>query len=149
MEDNLNVSVDFIMLLKQQILRSRYIVAKIANAESLQLYYNIGKAIDEQFESQSWGTKILDTISLRLQQDLPGLRGFSASNLKKMRVFYKEWKTSNVISSSTTTKLENTKNGIGSSVTTELQKIDFSPFLNLEPLVRDLRNVKNNLQLFG
>jgi predicted nuclease of restriction endonuclease-like (RecB) superfamily len=36
-----------------------------------------------------------------------------------MRVFYKEWKTSNVISSSTTTKLENTKIEIGSSVTTE------------------------------
>ena len=126
MTENLIVSIDFIKQLKQQILASRYIVAKIANAESLKLYYNIGKSIEEQFESQSWGSKVLDTISLHLQQELPGLRGFSASSLKKMRVFYNEWKESNLISSSVTTKLENAETVIGSSVTTEFKSTNNS-----------------------
>ena len=38
-----------------------------------------------------WGAKALDTISERLQRELPGLRGFSSGNLKKMRIFYEEW----------------------------------------------------------
>ena len=91
MKDKISVSIDFIKQLKQQILASRYIVARIANAESLKLYYNIGKAIAQQFKTQTWGAKVLDNISAQLQQELPGLRGFSGQNLSKMRVFYNAW----------------------------------------------------------
>lgn len=38
-----------------------------------------------------WGAKALDSISERLQRELPGLRGFSSGNLKKMRILYEEW----------------------------------------------------------
>ena len=38
-----------------------------------------------------WGSKALDSISERLQRELPGLRGFSSGNLKKMRILYEEW----------------------------------------------------------
>ena len=31
-------------------------------------------------------------LSNRLQVELPGLRGFSASNIKSMRIFYEAWK---------------------------------------------------------
>ena len=31
------------------------------------------------------------TISQQLQKELPGLRGFSATNIKNMRSFYEEW----------------------------------------------------------
>lgn len=30
-------------------------------------------------------------ISERLQKELPGLKGFSARNLRNMRMFYEEW----------------------------------------------------------
>lgn len=33
----------------------------------------------------------IDAISQQLRKELPGLRGFSASNLKNMRLFYEEW----------------------------------------------------------
>jgi predicted nuclease of restriction endonuclease-like (RecB) superfamily len=121
MTDDLIVSIDFIRQLKQQILASRYIVAKIANAESLKLYYDIGKAIDLQAKEENWGSKVLDTISQRLQQELPGLRGFSASNLKKMRLFYKAWNTSTLISSSVTNQIGEPKNQLGSLPTNQLQ----------------------------
>jgi len=86
-------SVDFIKKLKQQILASRYVVAKIANAESLKLYFSIGKLVDTEIEKHNWGSKVLEDISKQLQQDLPGLRGFSGQNIYKMRMFYSEWKT--------------------------------------------------------
>ena len=40
---------------------------------------------------KNWGTSVLETISSQLRKELPGLRGFSASNLKNMRLFYENW----------------------------------------------------------
>jgi len=115
-----DISIDFIKQLKKQIVASRYIVAKIANAESLRLYFAIGKSVDEQFKKQKWGAKVLEAVSERLQQELPGLRGFSAINIKKMRVFYQEWSQYDAISSSITTKLKSSESAIWSSATTKL-----------------------------
>lgn len=120
--NNLDISVDFIKHLKKQITASRYYVAKVANAESLKLYFSIGMAIDNQFEKHQWGSKVLDTISERLQQELPGLRGFSGQNLRKMRVFFQEWRNSDAICSSLTSKFKNEQNLIGSTVTNELER---------------------------
>ena len=121
MKDNLTISIDFIKQLKQQILTSRYVVAKMANAESLKLYYNIGKTIDLQAKKESWGAKVLETVSNHLQQELPGLRGFSASNLKKMRLFYTAWNDSALIRSAVTNQLDEPEMTIGSLPTNQLQ----------------------------
>ncbi|WP_288304375.1 DUF1016 N-terminal domain-containing protein [uncultured Treponema sp.] len=37
------------------------------------------------------GTSVLENISSQLRKELPGLRGFSATSLKKMRLFYENW----------------------------------------------------------
>ena len=55
----------------------------MANREQLLLYLRIGKMIKEQSEKADWGSKILEKISVDLQYELPGLRGFSSGNLKK------------------------------------------------------------------
>lgn len=120
MNSNSIVSIDFIKELKQQILASRYVVAKIANAESLRLYFNAGKIIDEKAKAESWGAKVLDAVSDRLQQELPGLRGFSSSNLKKMRIFYQAWKDSTLIGSLTSNQLNVSPIQIGSMPTNQL-----------------------------
>lgn len=38
-----------------------------------------------------WGLGAIETISQQLQKELPGPRGFSATNLKNMRLFYEAW----------------------------------------------------------
>ena len=37
------------------------------------------------------GTSVLESISFQLRKELPGLRGFSATSLKKMCLFYENW----------------------------------------------------------
>ncbi len=128
---NTNISIDFIRQIKQQIISSRYRVAKIANAESLKLYFTIGKMVDEQFKEYAWGSKVLDIVSERLQQELPGLRGFSGENLKRMRRFYSEWSSSALFRSSVTTEIENLENAIWSSATTELQNTEIVSFISV------------------
>ena len=82
---------DAIQAIKNSILQSRYRAATLANRELLSLYYGIGKYISENSRKGFWGTGAIDTISERLQQELPGLRGFSAVNMKNMRLFFEAW----------------------------------------------------------
>jgi predicted nuclease of restriction endonuclease-like (RecB) superfamily len=77
--------------IKSAILQSRYRAAALANGEMLSLYFGIGKYISENSRGNYWGTNAIEVISKQLQQELPGLRGFSASNMKRMRQFYEEW----------------------------------------------------------
>jgi len=87
---NFNQAINAI---KSAILQSRYRLASLANRELLSLYFGIRKFISENSRNNFWGTNAIETISERLQQELPGLRGFSPVNIKRMRQFYEEWKT--------------------------------------------------------
>ena len=55
------------------------------------MYYGIGKYVSENSRNGFWGKGAIETISQQLHKELPGLRGFSASNIKNMRSFYEEW----------------------------------------------------------
>lgn len=80
-----------IQAIKQAILKSRYSAAVLANREMLMLYFGIGEYISDNSRTGTWGTNAIETISLQLQKELPGLRGFSATNIKNMRLFYETW----------------------------------------------------------
>ena len=77
--------------IKEAILRSQYRAAASANKEQLSLYYGIGRYVSENSRTGFWGKGAIEQISSLLQKELPGLRGFSTSNIKNMRVFYEEW----------------------------------------------------------
>ncbi len=80
--------IKFINELKQEILTSRLHAAKLVNKELLLLYYKVGKRISIKINEEGWGAKVIANISLDLQKKLPGLRGFSSTNLKYMKQFY-------------------------------------------------------------
>ena len=80
-----------VQTIKGAILRAQAQASQSSNAIQLSLYYGIGRYVSINLQQAHWGAKALDTISERLQRELPGLRGFSSGNLKKMRIFYEEW----------------------------------------------------------
>ena len=77
--------------IKAAILQSQYDAARSVNEKQLTLYYSIGRYISQNSRNGFWGKGAVDTISERLDKELPGLRGFSARNLRYMRTFYEEW----------------------------------------------------------
>ena len=92
--DNTQITSDYLQAvkaIKQAILESRYRAARLVNKEVLALYYAIGGYISVRSRSAKWGTNAIGVISDLLQQELPGLRGFSETNIKRMRIFYEEW----------------------------------------------------------
>jgi predicted nuclease of restriction endonuclease-like (RecB) superfamily len=83
--------VEFITDLKQRIVQSRYIAARLANKEQLMLYLKTGRLLAEKIVAEKWGTAVIEQIAKDLQKQLPGLRGFSARNLWLMKKFYDEY----------------------------------------------------------
>ena len=77
--------------IKNAVLRSQYQAAKDVNRVQLALYFGVGRFLFSKKGKRTWGTKVLESISTKLRNELPGLRGFSAENLKKMRQFYENW----------------------------------------------------------
>lgn len=57
----------------------------------LSLYYGIGRYISANSREGFWGIGAIKTISEWLRKELPGLRGFSETSIKKMRQFYEQW----------------------------------------------------------
>ena len=77
--------------IKTAILQSQYDAACSVNEKQIMLYYGIGKYISLNSRKGFWGKGAIDYISERLDKELPGLKGFSARNLRYMRTFYEEW----------------------------------------------------------
>ena len=58
------------------------------NRELIQLYWDIGRLIVERQEQAGWGQSVLERLADDLQKALPGVGGFSRSNVFRMRAFY-------------------------------------------------------------
>jgi Uncharacterized conserved protein len=80
-----------VKVIKTAILESQYEAAKSVNERQLMLYYGIGKYISQNSREGFWGKGAIEAISEQLDKELPGLKGFSARNLRNMRTFYEEW----------------------------------------------------------
>ena len=92
MENKMNQElITAVEAIKTAILQSQYQAAKETTRVQLILYYGIGRYLSSKKGKKTWGTSVLETISSQLRKDLPGLRGFSATSLKKMRLFYENW----------------------------------------------------------
>ncbi len=77
--------------IKLAILQARANAARLANAEALKLYFFVGDYISKKTRNAKWGSGAIDALSNQLQVELPGLRGFSATNIKNMRAFFEFW----------------------------------------------------------
>lgn len=81
-----------LMKLKKNIRESQLRAAIAVNKELIRLYWTIGKSIIEKQEVSGWGTKFIEKLAKDLQNEFPGVEGFSRTNVFRMRAFYKEYK---------------------------------------------------------
>ena len=96
-------------IIKNAILNSQERALGLVNQEQLALYYGIGRFISANTRNKNWGKGFVEALSEQLRKELPGLRGFSAPSLRKMRTFYEEWKSLSDISFVETNKLATNK----------------------------------------
>lgn len=84
--------VNAVQVIKDAILQSQQRALGAVNQEQLALYYGVGRYISANTRTKNWGQGFIEGISEQLRKELPGLRGFSAPSLRKMRTFYEEWR---------------------------------------------------------
>ena len=83
--DNYN---SFVQEIKQRIRAAQYETLRVVNKELILLYLDIGKRIIENQKKYGWGKAIVETLAKDLQAEFPGVTGYSADNLWRMRKFY-------------------------------------------------------------
>ena len=120
--------MEFIQSIKTQIVQSRYAAARLANREQLLLYFRTGKMISDKIKAQKWGAKVLDQISTDLQKELPGLKGFSPGNLKKIRIFAEAYSPYVTIGSTSSNQIESAEAGQAFSISSTLSNLIESKF---------------------
>ncbi len=90
MENSLTDIQKAVDTIKSAIVQSQARAMRAINEEQLSLYYGIGRYVSENTRGK-WGAGAIDQISALLKTEMPGLKGFSARNLKVMRGFYEAW----------------------------------------------------------
>jgi len=76
---------------KERIRAGQYQALRAVNKELIGLYWDIGRMIARRQEYEGWGKSVVKRLSDDLQQEFPGIKGFSVQNLWYMRQFYQEY----------------------------------------------------------
>src|SRR3954470_9251583 len=78
--------------IKARIRSAQYAALRAVNRELIELYWDIGRLIVERQAGETWGRSVVQNLAKDLQAEFPGVAGFSAPNLYKMRHFYEAYR---------------------------------------------------------
>lgn len=78
---------EIIKNIKNEIYKTQTLIMSDANKRLLELYFYIGKVVNE---NSSWGNKFIESLSTEMKIEFPNIKGFSVRNIKNMKKFYAE-----------------------------------------------------------
>lgn len=130
-------------VIKAAIVQSQARSVQLVNQEMLALYFGIGRYVSINSRKGGWGTGVIDSISRQLKAEMPGLKGFSASMLKRMRTFYEEWESIEGNSVMPITEITN----INNSTNSVIQNTELEDERVIETKI--VMNIKNFIMTFG
>ncbi len=71
---------------------ARQRAAQAVNTQLIELYWQVGAYISRKLERAEWGDSVVTQLAEHLAVTQPGLRGFTRSNLFRMRQFYEVYR---------------------------------------------------------
>ncbi|MCK5594390.1 MAG: DUF1016 domain-containing protein, partial [Candidatus Aenigmarchaeota archaeon] len=81
----------FLGEIKDRIRSAQYEALKSVNLKLIELYWDIGRMIIGKQVGATWGKSIVKQLSKDLQIEFSGMKGFSVSNLWRMKFFYQTY----------------------------------------------------------
>lgn len=78
--------------IKERIRSAQYEALKAVNKELVGMYWDIGRMIVERQKGATWGKSVVQRLAADLRAEFPGVSGFSAQNLWRMRQFYEQYR---------------------------------------------------------
>ena len=79
---------------KERVRAAQYQALKAVNKELVGLYWDIGRMIVDRQSGDTWGKAVVQQLAHDLQGEFPGVSGFSASNLWRMKAFFETYSCS-------------------------------------------------------
>jgi len=76
---------------KERISAAQYPARRAVNTQLIALYWDIGQMIVTRQQGKTWGKSVVQHLAADLRKEFPGVGGFSASNLWRMKVFQKAY----------------------------------------------------------
>ena len=87
-------AVEYTLLLgalKERIRSAQLVALRSVNLEQISLYADIGQMIVERQQGDTWGKGVVGNLAEDLRKEFPGVNGFSAANLWRMKNFYEAY----------------------------------------------------------
>lgn len=78
----------FLEDIKARIRKAQIKAALSVNRELIKLYWHIGKSIVQRQQLEGWGKSVVEKLAADLQKEFPGIAGFSARSIWRMRALY-------------------------------------------------------------
>jgi len=72
--------------------RAQHRAYQAVNSELVGLYWQLGEYLSRKLESAEWGDGVVDELASEVARRYPGLRGFTRSNLFRMRQFFEAYR---------------------------------------------------------
>lgn len=95
-DDNMNIALhsdegynDWLVELKERFQSQRLKASCAVNNYMLDFYWQLGRDIESRQYSNTYGSGFYKKLSQDLKHEMPGVKGFSPTNLKYMSYFYK------------------------------------------------------------
>ena len=82
---------------KERVHTAQYAALRAANLELVGLYWDIGRLIVGRQAGRSWGKAVVERLAADLQAEFPGIGGFSASNLWRMKAVFEAYADSEIL----------------------------------------------------
>ena len=77
--------------IRERIHNAQYAAFRAVNKELMTLYWDIGRLIIERQKGKTWGKSIVERLADDLKKEFPEIRGFSASNLWRMKLLFEAY----------------------------------------------------------
>jgi len=87
----------FLKEVKSRIQKAQVQANFAATRELIILYWNVGRMVCAVQNSAGWGKRVIPRLSQDIKNELPEIKGFSVTNIKRMTLFYREYTNFNLI----------------------------------------------------
>jgi len=82
---------DLLSEIKERVRRGQQRAAVSANAAMIVTYWDVGRILTERKQLEGWGAGVISRLARDLLNELPEVKGYSETNLKRMAQFYSEY----------------------------------------------------------
>ncbi len=77
--------------IKDHIRSAQYEALRAVNKQLISLYWDIGRLIVERQRVAGWGHSVVEQLAADVRTEFPGIQGFSAANVWRMKSFYETY----------------------------------------------------------